>query len=82
MSRKLIILLAVPALSLAQQPSAVLDTSVHAISLEEALRLSKENNVATVTSANAVRSAQNLVRSARAILPDAERVGRSEQVGR
>jgi outer membrane protein len=66
MSRKLIALLAVPALSFAQQPAAVQDSSIRAITLQEALQLATENNVAAVTSANAIRSAQNTVRSARA----------------
>jgi outer membrane protein len=66
MFRKLIPLLAAPALTFAQAPAAVQDTSLHPISLQEAVRLARENNVAAVTSENAIRSAQNQVRSARA----------------
>src|SRR5512144_2596968 len=75
MSRKLIVLLAVPALSFAQQPAAVQDTSRRSvaaqdaprpITIPEAVRLARENNVAAVTSANQIRTAQNQVRSARA----------------
>lgn len=69
MFRKLIPLLAAPAWLGAQQP--VTDTAFHPISMAEAVRLAKENNVSNITSANSVRSANNNVRSARAAMyPD------------
>src|SRR5437868_3125214 len=69
MFSKLITLLAVPALVGAQQLS---DTATfHPITMAEAVRLAKENNVSVITSANAVRSANLQVRSARAqLLPN------------
>lgn len=75
MSRKLIALLAVPALSLAHRAAAAQDTTRQAavapdaprpISLQEAVRLARENNVSAITAANQIRTAQNQVRSARA----------------
>ena len=69
MFRKLIPLLAAPAWLGAQQPAT--DTAFHPISMGEAVRLAKENNVSNVTAANSVRSFNNTVRSARAaMLPD------------
>jgi len=64
MFSKLVILLAAPALLAAQQTPA----GFRPISLAEAIRLTKENNVAVVTSSNAVRQAGNAVRAARAQL--------------
>lgn len=66
MFRQLIVLLAAPLALGAQQP--VTDTTLHPISLADAVRLANENNVANITAANAVRSANNGVRSARAAL--------------
>ncbi len=73
MSRKLIVLLAVPALSFAQRPATVQDTSARSaqggpvqITIQDAVRLARENNVSAVTAANSIRTAQNQVRSARA----------------
>ena len=66
MFRKLIPLLAAPVWLGAQQ--AVTDTTFHPISMTEAVRLAKENNVSNITSANSVRSANNSVRSARAAM--------------
>ncbi|HSQ30226.1 MAG TPA: TolC family protein [Gemmatimonadaceae bacterium] len=66
MFRKLIPLLAAPVWLGAQQP--VTDTTFHPISMTEAVRLAKENNVSNITAANTVRSANNSVRSARAAM--------------
>src|SRR5690348_12594748 len=66
MSRKLMViaLLAAPAFVGAQQNMR--DTTFHPISLADALRLAKENNVSNITAENSVRSATYSVRSARA----------------
>ncbi|MEO6877704.1 MAG: TolC family protein, partial [Gemmatimonadaceae bacterium] len=66
MFRKLIVLLAAPAIVGAQQ--AVSDTTFHQISMADALRLAHDNNVQNIISDNAIRSATNNVRSARAQL--------------
>jgi outer membrane protein len=73
MFRKLIPLLAAPAIVGAQQQVQVqpqvqppADTTFHPISIAEAVRLAKENNVANITAANTIRTANNGVRSARA----------------
>ncbi len=66
MRGKLIALLAAPALLGAQQ--AIPDATFRPISLAEALRLAHENNVQNITSDNAIRTANNSVRSARAQL--------------
>jgi outer membrane protein len=69
MRSKLIALIAAaPALLGAQQMQqpATIDTSFRQISLADALRLAKENNVSNITAENAIRSANNQVRSARA----------------
>src|SRR5690242_5882267 len=63
MFRKLVILLAAPALLSAQQGD-----SVRAISLQDAIRLARENYVGAVTAENAVRSANLQVRSIRSQL--------------
>ena len=73
MFTKLITLLAVPALVAAQtqqmtpaQPSQ--DPSFRPITLAEALRLAKENNISNITAANSVRSSSLQIRSAKAQL--------------
>src|SRR5215218_7329179 len=81
MFRKLIPLLAAPVVLGAQQMQQPMqkssdttfrrqsvDTSFRPISLADALRLAKENNVGNLTAANAVRSSNLQVRSARAQL--------------
>jgi len=83
MFTKLISLLALPVALGAQQmqmPAASTDTmfrrqsqdtSFHPITLAEAVRLAKENNVSAITANNAIRSANLQVRSARAqLLPN------------
>jgi len=65
MFRKLIFLLAAPVVVGAQQMT---DTTFHPITITDAVRLARENNVANITAANSVRSANNSVRSARAQL--------------
>lgn len=66
MFRKLIPLLAAPVWVGAQQPAT--DTTFHPISMTDAVRLAKENNVSNITAENGVRSSNNSVRSARAAL--------------
>jgi outer membrane protein len=75
MFTKLIPLLAVPVVLGAQQmtPSKAttqqtVDSTFRPISLTEAVRLAKENNVGAITAANSVRSANLQIRSARAQL--------------
>jgi outer membrane protein len=76
MFTKLISLLAVPAVVGAQQLPAQqqvqvqqpTDTAFHPISLGDAVRLAKENNVGAITANNSIRSANLQVRSARAQL--------------
>ena len=63
MFNKLVILLAAPAVLAAQQR---VDSTYRQVTLAEAIRLAKENYVSSVTSANAIRSASNQVRAARA----------------
>jgi len=65
MFRKLIFLFAAPVVVGAQQMT---DTTFHPITITDAVRLARENNVANITAANSVRSANNSVRSARAQL--------------
>jgi outer membrane protein len=66
MFRKLIpLLLAAPVVLGAQQMT---DTSLHQVSLQEAVKLAKENNVTAVTAANSVRSSTLQIRSAKAQL--------------
>ncbi len=65
MFRKLIVLLAAPVVVGAQQ---VTDTTLRPISITEAVRLARENNVSNITASNGVRSATNSVRAARAAL--------------
>jgi outer membrane protein TolC len=64
MFSKLVILLAAPAILAAQTTPA----GFRPISLAEAIRLTKENNVQVIQSANAIRQASNTARSARAQL--------------
>jgi outer membrane protein TolC len=65
MFRKLTTILALlPATLAAQQ----MDTTYHPISVAEAVKLAQQNNLAAITAGNAVRSAGNNVRSARAQL--------------
>jgi len=66
MFTKLITLCAVPAILGAQQMSD--SATFKPISLAEALRLAKENNVSSITGANGIRSANLQIRSARAQL--------------
>ena len=73
MFTKLITLLAVPALVAAQtqqmtQATVAQDPSFRPITLAEAVRLAKENNVSNVTAANSVRSSTLSIRSAKAQL--------------
>ena len=73
MHRKLIVLLAAPAILGAQQtmpttPPTTTDSTLRPISITDALRLAKENNVSNVTAYNGVRSASNSVRSAKAAM--------------
>jgi outer membrane protein len=81
MFRKLIPLLAAPAIVGAQQTrpqtatpagsmstQQMADTTFRQISLADALRLAHDNNVQNITAENSIRSANNLVRSARAQL--------------
>jgi outer membrane protein len=76
MFRKLVTLLAVPALASAQvvpqmpqaQKQGSADSTFRPISLADALRLAKENNVSNITANNSVRSSNLTVRSARAQL--------------
>jgi outer membrane protein len=65
MFRKLILLLVAPVVVGAQQMT---DTTFHPITITDAVRLARDNNVANITAANTVRSANYGVRSARAAL--------------
>jgi outer membrane protein len=65
MFRKLIPLLFAPVVLGAQQMT---DTTLHPITIADAVRLAKDNNVANITANNGVRTATNGVRSARAQL--------------
>jgi outer membrane protein len=75
MFRKLIPLVAMPALLAAQQTPVIQaaqaepgDTAFHQISLAQALKLAHDNNVQNIQSDNAIRLANNSLRSARAAL--------------
>lgn len=74
MFRKLIVLLAAPAIVGAQQmtempvPRVTVDTAFHQISMADALRLAHDNNYQNIVADNSIRSANNLVRSAKAQL--------------
>ncbi len=73
-----LILMAVPVALGAQQPQQagivpqqtpkMADTSLHPISLAEAIRLANDKNVSNILAVNSVRSANNSVRAARAAL--------------
>jgi outer membrane protein len=65
MFAKLMPLLVAPALVGAQQMT---DSTFHPISQQEAVSLAKQNNISAITAANAVRTANNNVRTARAQL--------------
>jgi outer membrane protein len=74
MHSKLIVLLAAPAILGAQQtPQAQqtsTDSTLRPVTLPDAIRLAKENNVSNITAYNAVRTANNGVRGARgAMMP-------------
>ena len=60
---KLMVLLAAPVMLGAQQ---VTDTTLHPISLAEAIRLAGDKNVSNIIANNSVRSSNNAVRQARA----------------
>src|SRR5262245_21341201 len=64
MFSKLAILLAVPALAVAQQ--GLDSTGARPVSLTEALHLANENNISNITAANTIRSTNNQVRAAQA----------------
>ena len=86
MFRKLIPLVAAPALLAAQQmPSASMpgDSTFHPISLAEAVKLAQENNVSAVLAENNVRNANTSVRSAfGAFLPSLTgTLGQSQSAG-
>src|SRR6185503_786456 len=71
MFRKLVLLSVVPAALAAQQPAApppIPPGTFRPITLAEALNLAKENNVQAITAGNAIRSANNAIRSTRANL--------------
>ena len=73
MFTKLITLLAVPALVAAQTQQMTAaqvaqDPSFRPITLAEAIRLAKENNISNITAANSVRSSSLQIRSAKAQL--------------
>lgn len=89
MFRKLMVLLAAPLALGAQQ---VTDTTLHPISLAEAIRLAGDKNVSNIIASNSIRSANNSVRQARAaFIPNVsasagqsrssgERLGQSNQI--
>ena len=68
MHRKLIALIvAAPAILAAQQTvPATSDSTFKQISLSDALSLARDNNVSNITAGNAIRTANNSVRSAKA----------------
>ncbi len=98
MFRQLTLLVAVPLSLTAQTPQQTPqtqqmgDTSMHSISLAEAIRLANDRNVSNIIASNGVRSATNSVRSARAqLIPQViasagqsksygDRVGQSNQI--
>ena len=98
MFRQLTLLVAVPLSLTAQTPQQTPqgqqmgDTSMHPISLAEAIRLASDRNVSNVIASNSVRSATYSVRSARAqLIPQViasagqsksygDRVGQSNQI--
>ncbi len=98
MFRQLTLLVAVPLSLTAQTPQQTPqtqqmgDTSMHSISLAEAIRLANDRNVSNIIASNTVRSANYSVRSARAaLIPQVlasagqtksygDRVGQSNQI--
>ena len=70
MQLKLIALLAAPAVLGAQQAASPTstDSTLRPISMSDAVRLAKENNVSNITAYNSVRSASNSVRAVRAAM--------------
>jgi outer membrane protein len=98
MFRQLTLLVAVPLSLTAQTPQQTPqtqqmgDTSMHSISLAEAIRLANDRNVSNIIASNSVRSANYSVRSARAqLIPQVlasagqtksygDRVGQSNQI--
>ena len=98
MFRQLTLLVAVPLSLTAQTPQQTPqgqqmgDTTMHPISLAEAIRLASDRNVSNIIASNSVRSATNSVRSARAqLIPQVtasagqsksygDRVGQSNQI--
>jgi outer membrane protein len=68
MRRKLIAvaLLAAPMIAVSVGAQQMTDTAFHQIPLAEALRLAHENSLQNITSDNAIRTAQNQLRSSRA----------------
>src|ERR1700754_1451400 len=69
MRTKLIaLLIAAPAFLGAQAASATNDSTFRQISLTDALRLAHDNNVSNITADNAIRTANNNVRSAKAAM--------------
>jgi outer membrane protein len=76
MFRQLTLLVAVPLSLTAQQPQQtpppsaqrMVDTSLHPISLAEAIRLANDKNVSNIFATNTVRSANNSVRAAHAAI--------------
>ena len=72
MFRKLIALIAAPARAGGAAVPRVLmpDTAFNPISLAQALRLAHDNNVPNITSDNAIRTANNSLRGARAVVSE------------
>src|SRR6516162_1681804 len=69
MFTKLTILALVPAALAAQQGQpAPMDTTYHPISVAEAVKLAQQNNLSAITAENAVRTANNAIRSTKAQL--------------
>lgn len=64
-SKLIALIVAAPAIMAAQQP-AMIDTTFKQVSLADALRLAHDNNVSNITADNAIRTANNSVRSAKA----------------
>ncbi|HEY5062910.1 MAG TPA: TolC family protein [Gemmatimonadaceae bacterium] len=65
MFRKLMLLLAAPMVLGAQQMT---DTTLHPITVQDAVRLAEQNNVSAITAGNQIRTANYNVRAARAEL--------------
>jgi len=70
MFRNLIAILVLPAAAGAQQLAGTTDTTLHPISVQEAVRLAQENNVSAIVASNNVRNANTGVLTAKgAFLP-------------